>query len=550
MIKIDSLKISAKKNIDIKKFVINQYKIKSDLKDFKILKKSVDAREKENIMFIYSVAFSIDENEEKSLIKRNKNVSFYEEKEYEYLSEEFLKKLKNSGKTSKCKVLVVGMGPAGLFSSILLSEAGFDVTLIDRGKAVEDRIKDVENFWNNRKLDLSSNVQFGEGGAGTFSDGKLNTGVKDSEGRKDFILNTFVKCGAKENILYDSKPHIGTDDLRLVVTNIRKNLLENGVKILFSTRFVDLIEKGGKVTGAVLENVLTGQISNIECDKIILAIGHSSRDTFEKLYPRLDMCVKPFAMGFRVIHTQDFINKSQYGEYYEDLYEGLESSSYKLTYQGEERGVYTFCMCPGGYVVNASSEENRICVNGMSDNKRDSGYANSAVIVQIKESDLDVNDVFSGMKLQRRIEENTYKAGNGKIPVSTFDNFCKDTGYDSNLIFDENIIDPDKAIKGEYTYTDISSIYPGFVNKDFADAILYYDRKIKNYAKSNPLIAASETRSSSPVKIIRDENLESNIKGIYPCGEGAGYAGGIVSAAMDGMKVAKKIIESLQDEIS
>ncbi len=179
----------------------------------------------------------------------------------------------------------------------------------------------------------------------------------------------------------------------------------------------------------------------------------------------------------------------------------------------------------------------------MSDNKRDSGYANSAVIVQIKESDLYVNYVFSGMKLQRRIEENTYKAGNGKIPVSTFDNFCKDTGYDSNLIFDENIIDPDKAIKGEYTYTDISSIYPGFVNKDFADAILYYDRKIKNYAKSNPLIAASETRSSSPVKIIRDENLESNIKGIYPCGEGAGYAGGITSAAADGLKAVYSLNE-------
>ncbi|MCR4648300.1 MAG: FAD-dependent monooxygenase [Lachnospiraceae bacterium] len=550
MIKIDSLKISAKKNIDIKNFIVTQYRIKSVIKDFKILKKSVDAREKENIMFIYSVILSLDENEEKALIKRNKNVVSYEEKEYEYLSEEFLGRLKNSGRSSKCRILVVGMGPAGLFSSILLSEAGFDVTLIDRGKAVEDRINDVEKFWNTGKLDTSSNVQFGEGGAGTFSDGKLNTGVKDSDGRKDFILNTFVKNGAKENILYDSKPHIGTDDLRLVVTNIRKKLLENGVKILFSTKFTDIKEKGGKVTGAVLENVLNGQESVMECDKIILAIGHSSRDTFEKLYPRLDMCVKPFAMGFRVIHTQDFINRSQYGESYEDIYENLESSSYKLTYQGEERGVYTFCMCPGGYVVNASSEKNMLCVNGMSDNKRDSGYANSAVIVQIKESDLDPEDVFSGMKLQRRIEENTYKAGNGKIPVSTFENFVKDTDYESDIIFDENTTDADKAIKGEYTYTDISSIYPPFVNKDFADALLYYDRKIKNYAKSNPLIAASETRSSSPVKIIRDDNLEGSIKGIYPCGEGAGYAGGIVSAAMDGMKVAKKIIESLQDEIS
>ena len=255
------------------------------------------------------------------------------------------------------------------------------------------------------------------------------------------------------------------------------------------------------------------------------------------------METKPFAMGFRVIHNQSFIDKAQYGYDFENLYEDLEPSPYKLTHQGN-RGVYSFCMCPGGYVVNASSEENKLCVNGMSEFKRDSGYANSAIIVQINKEDLDDSDVLSGMKMQREIEEKTFHAGNGCIPISELKTFFEDFNSDFDLDFEECKINPDEAIKGKYSFTDVTKIYPDFINKAFCEAMLDYDNIIKGYASVNPLLAGAETRSSSPVKILRNELFESSIKGIFPCGEGAGYAGGIVSAAIDGMKVAESIINN------
>ncbi|MBP5528822.1 MAG: FAD-dependent oxidoreductase [Lachnospiraceae bacterium] len=531
MIKIDSIKISAKSNINIKEYVFKQFGLKKDISDFVILKKSLDARDKNDIRFVYSVALKTDEKEEKYLLRKYKNISEYSSKPYKVS----LKKHDDSD------IVIVGMGPAGLFAALILSEAGYKPVIIDKGKCVEDRIKDVESFFEGGKLDINSNVQFGEGGAGTFSDGKLNTGIKDPEGRKEFVLKTFVKYGADENILYDSKPHIGTDVLRTVIKNLREDLINKGVKFLFSTEFVSFIENNGKLKEINLKDVYSGEEKVLPCDKLILAIGHSSRNTFEYLSDKLSMETKPFAMGFRVIHEQSFIDRAQYGYDFENLYENLEPSPYKLTHQGK-RGVYSFCMCPGGYVVNASSEENRLCVNGMSEFKRDSGYANSAIIVQINKDDLDDTDILSGMKLQREIEEKAFNTGKGSIPVSDLNTFFDDLKFENNIEFKDCTINLDRAIKGSYEYADITDIYPEFLNQAFCEAMLDYDNIIKGFASVNPLLAGTETRSSSPVKILRNENFESSIKGIYPCGEGAGYAGGIVSAAIDGMKVAEALI--------
>ncbi len=536
MIKIDSIKISAKHKIDIKEYVSSKYCPNSEISDFSILKKSLDARDKSYIKYVYSVAFSTDAKYEKSLIKKNNNVSFYKPTCYKPPI------IKDTNKNMD--IVVCGMGPAGLFVALLLTEAGFKVTLIDRGKKVEDRIKDVEKFFNGGMLNVNSNIQFGEGGAGTFSDGKLNTGIKDKEGRKEYVLKQFIKYGANENILYDSKPHIGTDVLRDVVKNIRLDLESKGTKFLFSTEFTSFRADKGILKEIRVKDLLTDEEKSLSCDKLILAIDHSSRDTIEYLSDKLIMETKPFAMGFRVIHEQSFIDKSQYGENYEDIYENLEPSPYKLTYQGKDRGVYSFCMCPGGYVVNASSEEKRLCVNGMSEFKRDSGYANSAIIVQINKEDLDDSDVLSGMKLQREVEEKAFIAGDGSIPVCDLDSFMRTINKISDINFKKCNIDPNLAIKGKWKRSDLTDIYPEFINNSFVEGMLNFDNTIKDYASVNPLIAGIEARSSSPVKILRNETFESNIKGIYPCGEGAGYAGGIVSAAIDGIKVAESIISN------
>lgn len=533
MIKIDSLKISAKSNINVKDFVAKHFGLKNEISDFTILKKSLDARDKNDIKYVYSVALSTDDKEEKYLLKKYKNISEYNKKTY---------KVPKNSNNKDYDIVIVGMGPAGLFSALILSEAGFKPVIIDKGKCVEERIKDVNAFFENGNLDIYSNVQFGEGGAGTFSDGKLNTGIKDPECRKEFVLNTFVKYGASENILYDSKPHIGTDVLRSVIKNLREALIKRDVKFLFSKEFVSFSQDNGSITEITVNDVYSGQEEIFKCDKLILATGHSARSTFEYLKDKLIMETKPFAMGFRVIHEQSFIDKAQYGYDFENIYEDLEPSPYKLTHQGKNRGVYSFCMCPGGYVVNASSEADMLCVNGMSEHKRDSGYANSAIIVQINKEDLDNSDVLSGMKMQRDIEEKTFSLGKGNIPVSDLKSFFEDLKINTSIEFKDCPVNPDIAIKGKYTYSNLTNIYPDFINQAFSEAMLDYDNIIKDYALVNPLLAGAESRSSSPVKILRNENFESSIKGIYPCGEGAGYAGGIVSAAIDGMKVAESII--------
>ncbi len=543
MILIDSIKIKAdiKSDDDAILITTKKYNVKN-ARDIKIVKKSIDARKKDNIQYIYSIALNCDN--EDILIKKNKNISKYEPLKYNIPS----KVSKNH------KVCIIGMGPAGLFCAYILAKSGVKVELIERGEDVDKRYEKMNKLFVNNILDTSSNVQFGEGGAGTFSDGKLNTAVKDKEGRKDYVLDTFVRFGAYENILYDSKPHIGSDVLRTVIKNMRNELINLGVNIHFSTKFDSFTVIDKKVNSIeCVDSYDATKRFTIDCDSLVLATGHSSRDTFEYLKDILPMEQKAFAIGYRVIHHQEFIDKAQYGNDYKEKYPSLPVSPYKLTYQTKEegRGVYSFCMCPGGYVVNASSEEGRICVNGMSNQKRDSGYANSAIIVQFKESDYKTDDILEGMYLQRDIEEKTYKAGDGVIPVCNLSEYIK--SYNSNTSSDNSCIDfsntnevnPNDAILGNWKYADLIGIYPKNIEDAFIEGMNHFDRVVDGFASSNPLIVGSELRSSSPVRILRDKSLETSVKGIYPCGEGAGYAGGIVSAAMDGMKVAEAIINKI-----
>lgn len=554
MILIDSIKIKAdiKSDDDAIRAVIKKYNLRN-CSDIKIVKKSVDARNKDNILYIYSIAFRC-ENED-ILVKKNKNISKYDPLKYNIPS-----RIRTNHTTA-----VVGMGPAGLFCAYILSQAGINVELIERGEDVDKRFEKINNLFDNNILDTSSNVQFGEGGAGTFSDGKLNTAVKDKEGRKDYVLDTFVKFGAFKNISYDSKPHIGSNVLRSVIKNMRKELIDLGVKIHFTTRFESLSVKDGRISGIeCVDSYDKNKRITVNCDSLVLATGHSSRDTFEYLKDILPMEQKAFAMGYRVIHSQSFIDEAQYGKDYKEHYPYLDVSPYKLTYQTKEdnRGVYSFCMCPGGYVVNASSENKRICVNGMSNQKRDSGYANSAIIVQFKESDYKTDNVLEGVYLQRDIEERTYKAGDGYIPVCYLSDYLKnyETKYnkpDINRFLDENknknsdsdnsVISPEKSILGQFKFTDLTGIYPRNIEDAFVEGMFHFDNVIKGFASSDPLIVGSELRSSSPVRILRNDMYESSVNGVYPCGEGAGYAGGIVSAAMDGMKVAEAIISKISD---
>ncbi len=543
MILIDSIKIKAdiKSDDDAILITTKKYNVKN-ARDIKIVKKSIDARKKDNIQYIFSIALNCDN--EDILIKKNKNISKYEPLKYNIPS-----------KVSKDhKVCIIGMGPAGLFCAYILAKSGVKVELIERGEDVDKRYEKMNNLFKKNILDTASNVQFGEGGAGTFSDGKLNTAVKDKEGRKDYVLDTFVRFGAYENILYDSKPHIGSDVLRNVIKNMRNELINLGVNIHFSTKFDSFTVIDKKVNSIeCVDSYDATKRFTIDCDSLVLATGHSSRDTFEYLKDILPMEQKAFAIGYRVIHHQEFIDKAQYGNDYKEKYPSLAVSPYKLTYQTKEegRGVYSFCMCPGGYVVNASSEEGRICVNGMSNQKRDSGYANSAIIVQFKESDYKTDDILEGMYLQRDIEEKTYKAGDGVIPVCNLSEYIK--SYNSNRSSDNNSIDfsntnevnPNDAILGKWKYADLIGIYPKNIEDAFIEGMNHFDRVVDGFASSNPLIVGSELRSSSPVRILRDKSLETSVKGIYPCGEGAGYAGGIVSAAMDGMKVAEAIINKI-----
>lgn len=505
---------------NLKKAIAKKLRIKLDeIKNYEIKKQSLDARNKNEIFYVYEVDVFLDN--EKQVLKKNSSQDVFISPNEEYVFEvSGSQKLKN-------RPIIVGSGPAGLFCGYLLAENGYKPIIIERGEKVEDRIKTVHAFWKTGKLNSESNVQFGEGGAGTFSDGKLNTLVSDINNRGKKIFSTFVECGAPEEILYSYKPHIGTDILVNVVRNMREKIISMGGDFLYNTCLTDLVIQDDE-----LNEIEVNYNKKIPCDCLILAIGHSSRDTFKMLLDRgLDMETKPFAVGVRVQHSQDMINKSQYGEKYKDL---LGSASYKLTYKASNgRGVYSFCMCPGGYVVNASHEANRLVINGMSNHDRNSKNANSAIIVTVFPRDFGEKPL-DGVKYQRKLEETAYRLGNGNIPIQLLGDFIENKKTTS---FGK--VDP--VFKGNYQFSNLNELLPNEISDSLKESFAYFGKKIKGFDDVDTILAGVESRTSSPVRIIRDELLESNIKGIYPCGEGAGYAGGITSASMDGIKVFEMI---------
>ena len=515
MIRVRQVKVSIlEDNIDtLKKNILSKLKTNNEIKNIKIVKKSIDARDKENIYYVYEVDIDINDKN----IKFNNDVFIAPKEEYKYEI--------TGEKNMKERPIIVGTGPSGLFLGYMLSINGYKPILIERGEKVEDRVKTIEEFWKSNKLNKNSNIQFGEGGAGTFSDGKLNTLVKDKDFKMKKVFEIFVENGAPKEILYESKPHIGTDKLIEVVKNIRNKIINNGGEFRFNTCLTDINIENNRVKSIIVNNN-----EEIKCDNLILALGHSARDTFRMLNEKgIEMVSKPFALGIRIQHKADLINKAMYGKYYNIL----PTASYKLTYKAKDnRGVYSFCMCPGGYVVNSSSEDKKLVINGMSNYKRDSKNSNSAIIVTVDSNDYG-KELFDGIKFQEELEEKAYKLGNGLIPSQNYIDFK------NNKISNSLEIEPE--FKGNYCLSNINDILPDYICNDLKEGIEYFSRIIKGY--NSGIVSAVESRTSSPIRIIRDDNYMTNIKGIYPIGEGAGYSGGITTSAMDGIRCFEKIIK-------
>ncbi len=495
----------------------------SNIKYVSLFRRSIDARKRSQLHFLASIDIKLAEGEEKA-VSSCRNAALITEYRYELPEHRSLEK----------RPVIIGSGPCGMFAALILAKAGQRPIVIERGCDVDKRTNDVEIFRSTGKLNTSSNIQFGEGGAGTFSDGKLNTGTKDSRIRK--VLLEFAAHGAPEEILYLAKPHIGTDILKTVVKNIRKTITSLGGEYIFEARLSDIIINDGRVTAAEISK--NGNNFKIDTDNIILAIGHSARDTFEMLVSkRIPMEQKPFAAGVRIEHLQENISRAQYGELYK--HPRLGAADYKLAvHLAGGRGVYTFCMCPGGTVVAAASEEGRLVTNGMSEFARDKTNANSALLVGISPEDTGSSDILAGVRLQRQLEEQAYIHGGGnyKAPVQRVCDFMKRQPSSS-----VGSVTP--SYMPGYTLTNLDNCLPVFITDSVREGILLMDKRLKGFADGDAVLTAVESRSSSPVRILRDETMQSPaVKGLYPCGEGAGYAGGITSAAVDGIKAAERIL--------
>lgn len=518
MLRIKNIKIPVE--IDSPESLLTKIKQKLHLnkdfiQDFQIVKKSLDARNKNNIFYLYEVDIRVV-NEKKYLTKY-KDVFLAPSEKYKFVSQ--------GTKALKNEIIIVGSGPAGLFSAYLLTEQGYPVTIIERGLDIDNRLKCVNNFWNTNELNPNCNIQFGEGGAGTFSDGKLNTLVKDKAFRGKKVFEIFIENGAPKEIMYLHNPHIGTNLLRDVIKNMRNKIIARGGKILYNTTLTNIKITNNKITAIEINNK-----EYIPCEVLILAIGHSARDTITMLHKYLPMQAKPFAVGLRLIHSQKMLNEAQYGKYAQYL----PPANYKLTYtSSHHRGVYSFCMCPGGYVINASSEPNGLVINGMSNHERDTNAANSAIVVSVTPDDFGTEPL-DGIAFQRNLEQKAYKLGQGNIPLQSYKDFLNNqTSQDIDHTY--------LQLKGNYHLANLNNLLPEYITSDLKEGIAYFATKIKGFANPKTILLGVESRTSSPVRILRDQSLQSSIQGIYPCGEGAGYAGGITSAAMDGLKVAEEI---------
>ncbi len=528
MIRINNIKLPLDySDSDIRKKVARELRInENSIDSIALFKRSIDARYKNDVHFKVSVDVDLNIDENKAISKSKSNKAKLT-KPYKY-------EIPVSNKLNY-RPVIVGFGPAGMFAGLILAKAGTRPIIVERGEDCDSRMKSIEDFIKTGKLNTESNIQFGEGGAGTFSDGKLNTGTKDIRARN--VLIEFVNHGAPNEILYNSKPHIGTDKLRIVVKNIRNTILSLGGEVRFNTKLSSVNYNDGKVISAVIES--GGSKDIIETDSIILAIGHSSRDTFEMLYNNgIIMEQKPFSVGARIEHLREDIDKSQFGSF--AGHDRLGAAAYKLNVKTSGgRGAYTFCMCPGGEVVPAASEKNMLCVNGMSEFARDKINSNSALLVSVSPEDYGSNHPLAGVSFQRRIERNAYLSGGGEYiapaqRVEDFLNHRKSTAFGSVV----------PSYRRNTSFAQMDEFLPEYITDSMREAIVGMDRYLKGFANPDAVLTGAETRSSSPIRILRNnETLESvSVKGLYPCGEGAGYAGGIVSAAVDGIKCAEKVI--------
>ncbi len=501
------------------------------VENFTVTKRAIDSRKKHKmIYFVYSVELSV--NKEFDILKNKtvqKNIKRHriEIKEpYLYAQKEIkIKKIKK-------RPIIVGTGPSGLFSALVMAKAGMNPLVIERGNDMDSRIKDVELFMKNGILNTESNIQFGEGGAGTFSDGKLNTLITNP--RIKYIFEEFVKAGAPQSILFDATPHIGTDKIRNVVKNIRKQIIELGTEIRFNTKLTDIQINNNKIIGITLN-----KNEEIETDILVLAIGHSARDTYEMLYNKnITITQKPFAVGIRIEHKKEMINKSQYGKFYNN--KKLGSAKYKLVYHSKNnRSVYTFCMCPGGYVVPSSSEKGGVVTNGMSEYAQNGENSNSALLVNVGAEDFESKHPLAGIKFQRNLEKKAFNLGGGNYnaPSQLVGDFLKNRKS-------ESIKSINPTYKPNIKLVSLDECLPKFISESIKEAIPKLNNKIDGFAHPHAILTAIETRSSSPVRIVRDkESMQSNIMGIYPIGEGAGYAGGIISSAVDGIQAGETIIK-------
>lgn len=527
MIRITQLKLPVEHTPEqLKKKIAKTLKCAEDTFSYETVRQSLDARHKDDKKFVYTV--DVKTAAEQKILRRvhNNNIMSINKKDYQF-------PLPGTEKLEHVPV-IVGSGPAGLFCAWYLARAGYRPLVLERGQEAQKRKETVDRFWKDGVLDPDSNVQFGEGGAGTFSDGKLNTLVKDPNGRNHEVLKRFVEAGAPEEIVYQQKPHLGTDVLIGIVETMRHQIEEMGGSFRFETKVTDLCIENGHLTAVEVNNE-----EKIPADACVLALGHSARDTFDMLHRRgVYMEPKSFAVGLRMEHPQKMINYDLYGE---EENEFLGAASYKVTHTCENgRGVYSFCMCPGGYVVNASSEQGMLAVNGMSYQARDSKNANSALIVTVTPEDFPEEGPLGGISFQRELEKRAWELGKGRIPVQLFGDFKL---HQKSSVFGE--IEP--QMKGAYVLADVRSILPKEIGDSIEEGVLAFGRKLKGFDRNDAILSGVESRTSSPVRIVRNREGYSNIEGIYPCGEGAGYAGGITSAAMDGIKTAEFICEKFRN---
>lgn len=520
MIRVSNIKIYEDlQDSEIIKIICKKYKMQiNNISEWHISKKSIDARKKDNVHYTYSVDIEI-KNEEKFL--KYSDISLAKKIEFPTIEQNLDKNI---------NPVIVGAGPSGLFSALTFVENGYKPIVIEQGECVEKRKETVGNYVSTGVLNVHSNVQFGEGGAGTFSDGKLNSGISSPYCRK--ILEEFVRFGAPEQILYMTKPHIGTDNLIKIIKNMREYIISKGGKFLFNTKFVDFKSENNKISEVSVLNLDTNQTEQIKANVLILAVGHSSRETFKKIYEKgLLLEPKNFSVGVRIEHLQSEINESQYGTVTKLQ---LPSADYKLAYHSSSgRSCYTFCMCPGGVVMPSSSEKNTIVTNGMSYFARDGKNSNSALLVNVMPSDFSSDNPLAGIDFQKDLEEKAFVLGgsNYYAPIQRFEDF-------ENNVKSTFIGGVEPTYKPGVTLSNLNEIMPDFVAQTLKEGIRYFDTKLHGFANPDSILTGMETRSSSPVRILRNENFVSNIDGIYPCGEGAGYAGGIMSAGVDGIKCA------------